>query len=341
MAELAQRYREGRNRTLLEALACSAAVMGLQLGEGFDPSSLTPEMTEAFHLAFPNLDITEVGNYSGEALEGLLTAWKGKLFEVSVRDRLNDGEWVGSYHLEPGQTASLAESATQPGWDLQILNADGTIAEQIQLKSTDYVTYVEQALDRYPEYQVLATSELAGHEGAVDGLVVSNISDAQLEAELSSAVSADSLDLLDIGLPLIPMALNTYWVATGKRPPLKALTNIALSSAVIWGGSQIGDLVADTVNDMAGDAILEGVGAVVLDGFLSFGLFSLGRLLYKAATASDKQAEAKAKAAAARARAEKEAIDGVFRHIDEASDALGKTLALLSPRYLPPPAGAT
>jgi len=188
---LVKRFQEGRNKTFIEASACSAAVMGLHIGAGFDPSELTPELQESFRLAFPNLDIEDVGNYSGEQLEGLLQPWKGKLFEVSVRDRLNKGEWVGEYHLDPGQHAELAVSATQPGWDMQILSADGSVADLIQLKATNYVAYVESALDRYPEYNVLSTSELASHQGSIEGLNVSDLSDAYLESQLSDAVSSD------------------------------------------------------------------------------------------------------------------------------------------------------
>ena len=86
---LFKRFQEGRNTTFIEAVACSASVMALHIDAGFDPSDLTPELQESFRLAFPNLNIENVGNYSGEQLEGLLQPWKGKLFEVSVRDRLN------------------------------------------------------------------------------------------------------------------------------------------------------------------------------------------------------------------------------------------------------------
>ena len=92
--------------------------------------------------------------------KGFLSAWKGKYFEVLVRDELNAGEWVGDIHLEPGQTALLAESAIQPGWDLQIINSDGSVAQELQLKATESLSYVKEALERYPDIGVLTTDEV-------------------------------------------------------------------------------------------------------------------------------------------------------------------------------------
>lgn len=58
---------------------------------------------------------------------------------------------MGDIHLEPGQVAALAESATQPGWDLQILNADGTVAGELQLKATDSLS---KEKSKYEELKV-------------------------------------------------------------------------------------------------------------------------------------------------------------------------------------------
>ncbi|MDD2740646.1 MAG: hypothetical protein PHV02_00095 [Rhodocyclaceae bacterium] len=327
---LVKRFQEGRNTTFAEAAACSAAVMGLHIDAGFDPSGLTPELQESFRLAFPNLNIEDVGNYSGEHLEGLLQPWKGKLFEVSVRDRLNNGEWVGEFHLDPGQQAELAESATQPGWDMQILNADGSVADLVQLKATNYVAYVESALDRYPEYDVLATSELVSHQGTVAGLSVSDLSDAQLESQLSDAVSSDDFGLLGLGLPLIPLALNIFWVAKGSRTVSEAATSVALSAGAIAGG----DLLGDLATDMIGDAVIDGIGSVILDGIFGFGLFTLGRWLLGS---SDRKEKQQARDRAEQLRIEHLAIDSTCRHIDERFESATKALDRMGNYYLPGP----
>ena len=54
---------------------------------------------------------------------GAINAAKGKYFEYLVAARLNDGQQVGDLLLAPGQRAELAESMTQPGWDMRIVDA--------------------------------------------------------------------------------------------------------------------------------------------------------------------------------------------------------------------------
>ncbi len=335
--KLAKQYVEGRNKTFYEAAACSAAIAGLNLESGFNPDSLSPELSESFRLAFPNLNINDVANYSGDQLEGLLQPWKGKLFEVSVRDRLNAGEWVGDYQLQTGQHAELATSATQPGWDLQIVNSDGSIAELVQLKATNYINYVESALAKYPQYDVLATSELSSHVDSIEGLSVSDISDGGLEGQLSNAVAGDDYGLLGLGLPLLPLALNVFWVAKGERTVGEAATAVAISTAAIAGGQALGDIASDVLGDMVGDAVMDGIGSVLLDGLFGFGIFTGLRLLFGGDSKAEKRA---AKAKAESIRLEKLAIDSTCRHIDETVEACNLSLDRMTKHYLIAPNGS-
>lgn len=332
--KLAKRYIEGRNKTYLEAAACSAAIAGLNFDSGFDPGSLSPELTESFRLAFPNLDINSVSSYSGEQLDGLLQAWKGKLFEVSVRNRLNSGEWVGDYHLENGQHAELAASANQPGWDLQILNDDGSVAELVQLKATNYVSYVESALNRYPGYDVLATSELANHAGSVDGLSVANIYDNDLESQLTDSVNVDDYGVLGLGLPLLPLALNVFWVASGAKSVAEAATSVAISTAAIAGGHALGHFAADAIGDIVGDAVIDGVGSALLDGIFGFGIFTGLRLLFGGNSRAKQNA---LRAQAERVRLERLAIDSTCRQVDETLESCNRSLERITKFYLPQP----
>lgn len=77
-------------------------------------------------------DIIE--NYDDAELTGIVNGIKGKLFELRYVDYLNDG------HIPDGYQAILAESATNPGWDIAVLGADDSVAEEIQLKATDSVS---------------------------------------------------------------------------------------------------------------------------------------------------------------------------------------------------------
>lgn len=331
LSRLARRFEEGRNKTLIEAAACSAAVMGLNLESGFDPSTLSPELLESFKLAFLNMEIEDITNYSGDQLNGLLQPWKGKLFEVSVRDRLNEGEWVGDYHLEAGQFAELAESANQPGWDLQILNADGSVAELVQLKATNYIDYVESALNKYPDFNIISTSELSAHDGLIDGLTVSDISDSYLESQLSESLSEDGFGLLDLGLPLIPLTLNIFWVANGERTLDEAATSLATSAAAMAVGDYMGDIATDIIGDVVGDTILDGFGSLLLDGLFGFGAFTLLRLAFGGSRKSSNRSAQKAQLLAK----EQSAIDSTCRRIYETFENATKGIKRMEHYYLP------
>ena len=50
---------------------------------------------------------------------------------------------------------------SQPGWDIQILNADGTVDQVLQAKATESVSYVKEALEKYPDIEIVTTEEVA------------------------------------------------------------------------------------------------------------------------------------------------------------------------------------
>lgn len=212
VADLYKRYVKEKEQSLMEAAAAAASVNALFLADRIDMSQVTPQMEEAFRLAYPNVDFASLADRSPPEVEGFLSAWKGKYFEVVVRDELNAGEWVGDIHLGTGQTAVLAESATQPGWDLQILDPDGSVADQLQLKATQSLGYVKQALERYPDIQVLTTDEVLEAGGdTVHGIFASGLSDSALEDTLRAPMEAllDSPleELVETVLPGLPFVL--------------------------------------------------------------------------------------------------------------------------------------
>lgn len=243
-----------RERSLLDAAAATVAVNEAFLSDQIDMSDITPQMKEAFELAYPHVSLSSLIDRSPEEVEGFLPAWKGKLFEVLVRDRLNAGEWVGDIHLEAGQSAALASSATQPGWDLRIFEADGSVAEELQLKATDSIGYVKSAIERYPGIEVLTTDEaLAGGHSAIDGVLASGMSDHQLE----EAVTAPVEDLLDgtfgelaetvlPGLPFVLIAVGEgRHILAGRKSfeaamkdglfrTTKTATAIGVGALVVW-----------------------------------------------------------------------------------------------------------
>ena len=176
--ELAQEYRSRDEREVLEVAAIAADVsLDNVLNLGLEPEA-NPQFLEAFRLQFPNSTLEDLRGQSPEQLQGWVNGVKGKYFEVLVRDRLNAGERLGELELQPGQIAHLAESSTQPGWDLRIENEDGSVDELLQLKATDSMSYVKGALDEHPDIRIAVPSEI---DDASDEIVGTGISDEQLE----------------------------------------------------------------------------------------------------------------------------------------------------------------
>ena len=169
------------------------------LNLGLEPES-NPQLVEAFGMQYPNVPIESLRGASEQRLTGLAQGVKGKYFEVLARDRLNDGESVGGLSLEPGQVARLAESPTQQGWDVEIVNQDGTRDEALQLKATESMSYVKTALDKNPDIRVVVPSELGDEAAASEDLVSTDISNHSLEedygdqlGELGEGVFEDAL----------------------------------------------------------------------------------------------------------------------------------------------------
>lgn len=191
LRELHDQYGRRSEASLLDAVAATAAIDAFFLSDQIDLGQVTPQMGRAFALAFPNKSISDLNDLSPDSAKGWLGAWKGKFFEVVVEDKLNAGEQVGDLRLGPGQVSRLAESPTQPGWDLEIVNADGSVAEQLQLKATHSIGKIKEALERNPDIRVLATEEAASDQ--IDAILNSDISNEAIEGQ----VAAPLADLLD------------------------------------------------------------------------------------------------------------------------------------------------
>jgi len=173
LIQLAGRYAKRREGELLDILATVGDVStDSMLNLGLEPES-DPLVLRAFNLQYPREDPSDLVGASTERLEGLTRGVKGKYFEVLVEKRLNDGERLGELKLAPGQVARLADSPNQPGWDLQIINPDGSIDEAIQLKASQDLSYIKQALERFPDIRVATPVEI---DGAAEELLQTNIS---------------------------------------------------------------------------------------------------------------------------------------------------------------------
>lgn len=194
---------------LLDSLGISVSVI-----HGYYHIDYIPEeIEEAYKAAYPIKSQTDnlrdiIEDADDTELAGLISGIKGKLFEMRYVDFLNDG------HLPDGYEAVLAESATNPGWDIAILDNNGITVNELQMKATDSVDYIKTALERYPDIDIVTTEEVYNsvvmHEFA-DQVINSGISNEELTSVVTETLESDSVDM-DWGLPVVPMLLIGYSV---------------------------------------------------------------------------------------------------------------------------------
>jgi hypothetical protein len=175
----------------------------------------SPEVQEAFAAAYPqqaaNISFEEAVRVTpDDHVLGIVSAVKGKLFEFRYVDYLNDNNLPDGYH------AVLAGSATQPGWDIAIHGPDGHVADLLQMKATDSVSYVQEALQKYPDIDVVTTDEVYSQlvmNGAVDQVADSGIANADLTHTVMDAADNATMHI-DWTPPIISMALIAFTAYT-------------------------------------------------------------------------------------------------------------------------------
>lgn len=239
-----QRYLKANSESLFD-LTLTAASAEILLGQ--DVSDLDPRLIEAIHITNPSLSGSRFFGLSADELQGAINTAKGKYFEYLVVDQLNTGEQVGPILLPEDYRAVLAESLTQPGWDMRIVGPDGATAGYLQLKATNSIGYIKEALHRYPDMEILAT-----HEVAHSGLVLdSGITEDDLRDQVSSAI--DAMDnsvtdqFLDYFSPLFPLVAIATWegykVSVGQQSLDKFKLAIARRGQRIVAANLIGAAV--------------------------------------------------------------------------------------------------
>jgi hypothetical protein len=243
------RYLNANRESLLDILVAAASA---QVNLADDPDEIDPLLLRAIHDTNPSLTEDRLFSLDDDALQGAVNTAKGKYFEYLVVEKLNRGEQVGPLLLETGQEAVLADSMTQPGWDLRIIDEHGATVDYLQLKATDSVGYIRDALERYPDIQILATDEVA-HSGLV---LDSDISDQLLRAQVGDAV-----DVLDVSLtetfldhfhPLLPLAALALY--EGRRLAIGAQSMDEFRLALARRGQRIvaTQLIGATVYALGG-----------------------------------------------------------------------------------------
>ncbi len=244
LAAIKSAQKRRRKDELLDLLVVSGVTLAQVLR---DPGNVPANVEKAFDLAYPGLTLTEsfsdaVNRMSSDELVGLVSGVKGKLFELELIDHLNNGGLPDGFH------AGLAESATQPGWDIQITDAQGQVSEQLQAKATESAQYVQEALNRYPDIDVTTTTEVHAQllaMGLAQDVYNSGISEAVLQAKVEAASQAggafDASDLVSSSLGLAVIALSVF-MNKGDATLREKGAAFGTRSAKAGGSSAVGKL---------------------------------------------------------------------------------------------------
>ncbi|MCH7945301.1 MAG: hypothetical protein IIC73_04705 [Armatimonadetes bacterium] len=226
------------------AAAATAALNTLLFADELDLDAVTPQMSEAFARAYPGQDLEDRLNALGDlspgssAVQGFLNGWKGVYHEVLIRDRLNEGGQVGGLVLGEGQHAELPPEQNTPGFDLIIRNEDGSVDTVLQAKATEGARLIHDALERYPDIDIVATDEGAARV-IDDRVAASGFSDEDLEdrvaspmAELWDGPVEEFMETVLPGLPFVIIgATEGAKVLMGRQAFESAVTASAQRSA--------------------------------------------------------------------------------------------------------------
>lgn len=208
---------ENQGAMYRELLRSKTAIDALMLGgesyialKSFD--NIPELINNAYMAAYPAMS-TEVSFSdkinqleSEESILGFTNAIKGKLFEQEYVRYLNND------NLPEGYTAVLADKVNQAGWDIQILGSNNEVAQLLQAKATDSVSYVQSAIERYPSIDVVTTEEVYSHlvmAGVGENISNSGLSETVLSEQIEQAIDSASIDM-DFAPPILTLAFIAF-----------------------------------------------------------------------------------------------------------------------------------
>lgn len=232
-------------------------------------SDLAPDVVEAFHLQYPDLAQTttfadHVRTLADDeaALAGFLAGVKGKVFELHAVDYLNSGNLPSGWHAE------LATSATQPGYDITVIDDHGQVAEVVQVKATAARSLIDHHIAAHPEVpDVVVPSELAYTD--VQGAELHALQESSLALDYHVGQAADFADHdPSFGIPMLSIVAASMHIMEMQRrgETHEAMTEVAVARL---GGAASAAIVTKALAAIGGPVALVGsVAARILWGRL-------------------------------------------------------------------------
>ena len=124
--------------------------------------------------------------YDAEELKGIANNTKGIYHEEL---------WVHQYNeTHEGTYAEMFGATNHPGADIQIKSCEThEVVDEVQLKATDSVAYVNEHVERYPDIEVVVTNETANrmddiHSSGIDNAEITEKVNHDLEAVADNTI---------------------------------------------------------------------------------------------------------------------------------------------------------
>ncbi len=175
----------------------------------------------------------DLSEYDAEELRGVANNVKGIYHELL---------FVHQYNSEHEDTyAEIFEETNHPSADVKIISIDtDEVIQEFQLKASSSVGIVVEHFEKYPDIDVLATSEIADK---VEGSDRSGISNVEITGDIDSTIEdlADNTEFVRatesaMGAGLIAAGREAIEILNGNKTADKATID-ALKSATVAGTS--------------------------------------------------------------------------------------------------------
>ena len=251
--------------TLLLSISKKKVFSSLSTDESLVLSALRRSSNE-----FKTIPLDEIGsiidNYSASQKNGLINNIKGILFELEfIKVENEDGDNIIAYQFE---------NTNYPTYDIALIDEDtGDIVNEIQLKATENISYINDWIEKNGSENIILTDEIARKLGLQSSGITNEGLKIRVEDFLEKIVELDdvSLESAISGIGIISIAISVIGLAkkwktgeisrdkflkmssimTGQKiiklsllaitlsiPGLNVLTSIGLTTTVILKGKR-------------------------------------------------------------------------------------------------------
>lgn len=193
-------------------------LLNKHLAVNSEDEALVVEALRRSNNSLNDASLTELGDYlstlNSEQLKGLANNIKGIFHELKYVEQVNT--------QDDGISAEIFDSTNHAGADVILKDSEtNDVIGEVQLKATDSPSYILEHFKKYPDIEVLATSEIAGRLDGVESTGISNeditqavktefdqVDDLSTQAQIGDSIATSGL---------LSAALRASEVMSGKK----------------------------------------------------------------------------------------------------------------------------